>query len=406
MMPFEELSLNMLCSFRRARRLISVRGLSMYRSSRFLLVILLVMAGCGKKEDPVKIVTIEGVRHILNPAVPLKGTVELQVEKVREINPYEIKDVGMRAYGSARNEDGELLLFDLNSGESHHFGKDGRYLGRLIRQGQGPGEFPPYCGLILHFIGDDIWATSLLKISRFDRGGRFLDETKFESAVHPKFLVDESRCLGEKSEWSEKGEKKSVVLINFKNPGAKEEVVFYEATREWLVRKGQSAFSDSWATPALHCAYCPLTRRIYTALNLEYKISVADLTGKSLGVIERPAEPVRVSAKDKEVMADWALKGDSSRWILDAYPDTLAPLFDISALPKGYLAALRVTGPKRVEIDVFDPEGRYVYALRLPEGVRLERHHFTSFGFATQETQGDYPVYREYRIKNLPAVFE
>jgi len=38
--------------------------------------------------------------------------------------------------------------------------------------------------------------------------------------------------------------------------------------------------------------------------------------------------------------------------------------------------------------------------------VRLERHHFYGFGFATQEIRDEYPIYREYRVKNLPAVFE
>jgi hypothetical protein len=28
------------------------------------------------------------------------------------------------------------------------------------------------------------------------------------------------------------------------------------------------------------------------------------------------------------------------------------------------------------------------------------------FGFATQEIRDDYPIYRESRIKNLPAVFD
>jgi hypothetical protein len=378
----------------------------MTRKGLIILYSLLFMAGCGKKEEPVKVVEIEGVKHVVNPAAPLKGTIELQVEKIREVNPYELKDVGMRAYGSTRSDDGELLLFDLNSGESHHFGKDGRYLGRMIKQGQGPGEFPPFSGLTLHFIGDEIWATSLQKIARFGRNGGFLDEVKLTSVNHPRFLVDGSRYLGEKSEWSEKGQKRSVVLVNFKKPNQEEEAVIYETTQEWLLRKGQSAFNDDWATPAIHIGYCPLSRKVYTALNLEYKILVSDLAGKSSYVIERPYEPVRLSAEDKEFMADWALRGDSWRWILDVYPDTLAPVYDISALPKGYLAAFRVTGPKKFEVDVFDPEGRYVYALRLPAGVGLERHRFCSFGFATQEIRDDYPIYREYRIKNLPAVFE
>jgi hypothetical protein len=366
----------------------------------------LAFAACGKRQDPVKVVEIDGLRHVQNPAVPLKGAIDLKVEKIREVNPYEVQDVGMRHYGSARSDSGELLLFDLNSGEAHHFSPQGKYLGRIIRQGQGPGEFPQFSGLGLHFIGNEIWATSLVKIARFDPEGRFLEEMRNETNIYPQILVDGGRYLGEKSEWAEDGQKRQVVLVNFKSPGWKEDVVFYETTREWLVRKGPSAFSDEWATPSIDLAYCPLSGKVYTALNLEYTIMVKDLGGDSLYVIDRPYEPIRLTAKDKEIMADWALKGESSRWILDAYPDTLAALYDICALPRGYLAALRISGPKKFEIDVYDPEGRYVYLLRLPEGVKLEGHRFYSFGFSTRETRDEYPVYQEYRVKNLPAIFD
>jgi len=378
----------------------------MSRKWACLALVLLGIAACGKREAPVKIVDVDGVRHIQNPAVPLKGTIDLKLEKIREVNPYEIDDVGMRHYGSARSEDGELLLFDLNSGESHHFSAEGKYLGRMITQGQGPGEFPRFSGLTLHFFGHEIWATSLVKIARFDREGRFIEETRNESNIHPQILVDGVRCLGEKSEWAEQSQKRQVVLIHFRIPGREKDVVFYEAAKEWLVRKGSSAFSDEWATPSIHLAYCPVSRKVYIALNQEYSIMVKDLAGNSLYVIERPYEPVRLSAGDKEIMADWALKRESMRWMLDAYPDTLAALYDISVLPRGYLAALRISGPKKFEIDVYDPEGRYVYILRLPEGIRLQHYRFYSFGFATQETRDEYPVYQEYRIKNLPAVFE
>jgi hypothetical protein len=372
----------------------------------FLALFFLAIAGCGQREDPVKIVEIDGVRHVQNPAVPLKGTIDLKLEKVREVNPYDIDDVGMRYYGSARSDDGELLLFDLNSGESHRFGPEGKHLGRMITEGQGPGEFPRFSGLRLHFIGNEIWATSLVKIARFDREGRFIDETRNESNIHPQILVDGDRYLGEKSEWTEKTQKRKVVLVHFRDPAQKKDVEFFEAAREWMVRKGSSAFSDEWATPLIHFAYCPSSGKVYAALNLEYRIMVKDLAGNSLYVIERPYEPVKLSAKDKEIMADWALKQESMRWMLDAYPDTLAALYDLCALPRGYLAALRISGPKKIEVDVYDPDGRYVHILRLPEGMRLERHRFYSFGFSTQETRDEYPVYQEYRVKNLPAIFE
>jgi hypothetical protein len=53
----------------------------MSRSWLFVLAILSVLVGCGKKEGPAKIVEIDGVRHILNPAVPLTGSFHRDVPK-------------------------------------------------------------------------------------------------------------------------------------------------------------------------------------------------------------------------------------------------------------------------------------------------------------------------------------
>ncbi len=73
-------------------------------------------------------------------------------------------------------------------------------------------------------------------------------------------------------------------------------------------------------------------------------------------------------------------------------------------MPKGHLAVFRITGPKKMELDVFDPEGRYLYAVIWPENFGSELGFFAS-GFGMIEQDGDYRVYREYRIKNLPEIF-
>ena len=46
-------------------------------------------------------VVIEGIRHIMNPEVPLKGTIELELEKQLEINPYVHEEIGMRGISFA-----------------------------------------------------------------------------------------------------------------------------------------------------------------------------------------------------------------------------------------------------------------------------------------------------------------
>ena len=54
---------------------------------------------------------------------------------------------------------------------------------------------------------------------------------------------------------------------------------------------------------------------------------------------------------------------------------------------------------------IFDKDGKYVYELIPPENDLFESVVFYDFGFATVDRTGDFPVYLEYRIKNLPEIF-
>ena len=96
---------------------------------------------------------------------------------------------------------------------------------------------------------------------------------------------------------------------------------------------------------------------------------------------------------------------DQPQKYLDVYPDKLMAIKEIKVLPKGYLAAYRITGLKEYEVDVFDDNGRYVYKIEAPEDIDLDRAVFHDFGFTIVEFVDDFPFYVEYRIKNLPEIF-
>jgi len=92
--------------------------------------------------------------------------------------------------------------------------------------------------------------------------------------------------------------------------------------------------------------------------------------------------------------------------MLSVYPDTLVSIKQLKILPGGYLAVYRISGPKVIEIDVFDNEGKYLYVLKPPAGISLENAEFYDFGFATMEmTEDEFQVYVEYKITNLPDIF-
>ncbi len=369
------------------------------------LIVIVGLTGCKKSEESVKIEIIDGIPHVMNPELPIKGTVLLEVEKGLEIDPYKYEEIGIRYFYHVRDDDGEVILYDSSQSEAHRFDSQGNYLGNLVRLGQGPGEFRQYAGLRIHFMNDQIWATGYPKWAKYDKNGQYLGEQKLE--MLPKIFVDAHRCITTESQTIEGDtEQRQVVVVDLSaQEDEKRETNLYEATREWIIRSGQSAFADSWITPNIFFDYSAYSQNVFIALSLNYEIYVKDLEGKTLRVIKRPYENVKVGPKEKEILVSQSFRSGDTKWILDAYPDSLMAIKSVKALPKGYLAVYRVSGPKMFEIDVYDPEGRFVYILKAPEAISMEDARFYNFGFSTLESQDEFKFYVEYKVKNLPEIF-
>ena len=142
---------------------------------------ILAIALLVSAQDRIVFKTIDGVPHVLNPSRPLHGTIKLEVERTRTINPYDQPVVGMRSVSFSRSETGDVILFDTNGSEAHRFDSDGKYLGLLTKKGQGPGEFSPFSFYRVFFRGPDIWVYGSRKVARFDGQGRFLGERKLQN---------------------------------------------------------------------------------------------------------------------------------------------------------------------------------------------------------------------------------
>ena len=61
---------------------------------------------------------------------------------------------------------------------------------------------------------------------------------------------------------------------------------------------------------------------------------------------------------------------------------------------------------RKLEVDVFDPEGVYAYALQPPRDMSFEYASFHDRGFAVHEDEGDFQIYSDYRVTNLPKIFK
>jgi hypothetical protein len=372
------------------------------------LILALILFGCGKstKEKKVRVEVIDGVRHIMNPEAPLKGSISLELDKKLEINPYEHEDFDLRYFNAVKDKDGEIILFNVNDSKAQRFTGDGEYIGSFFRQGQGPGEFVPLRLLYVRFMNGQIWVTAGDKLAKFDKQGQFIEEVRLGDTT--VLFIDERSYLTEKRTRMEQDMYKEIIIKHIKETNKIEEgPVLMEGKNLGMIRLPRGGFADGWGTPDIEYAADRTEKKIYVAMKTEYKIQVMDQQGKILYVIEKPYNSIRLSSKDKETILESFIqrRSDQKQMFLNAYPDELVAIREMKVLPKGYLAVYWVSGIKEYMIDIFDDTGKYVYMIEPSEGLPLDRADFYDFGFTTVETVDDYPVYVEYRVNNLPEIF-
>ncbi len=372
----------------------------------FLLVLTAVVAAAAPAvaQDRIEVKTIDGVRHVYNPARPLKGTIKLEVERTRTIDPYEQPEVGMKYFRFVRDGKGGVLLCSGDDAEAHRFGPDNAYLGTLARQGQGPGEFSNAFDAYASPSG--FWLFGGQKVAQFDGQAKFVRERKLGNS--PDAAIDEGHFFSRPVVWDEKKERLwTLKLVSFDMEGAESSIDLLQSAGMTMIRNpnGSGGYSESWATPKFIYAADPAGKLIYYARNRDYVIQVMNYSQKSRFIIHKAYQNVKAARSDVAKLMAWAVRSDADKWKISAYPEYFAAIMDLFPMPKGYLAAYGITGPAKYEIDVFSPTGEYLYALVPPAGVPMERAQFLPAGFGVVEREGDYFVYREYRIKNLPEIF-
>jgi hypothetical protein len=91
---------------------------------------------------------------------------------------------------------------------------------------------------------------------------------------------------------------------------------------------------------------------------------------------------------------------------IEQLPNTLNAISGIEVLPEGHLAVKRITGLDSVEIDIFDKNGHCIYTIILSEDIPDLRDVIffeNTIGVITELE--DRNVFMEYKVKNLPSIF-
>jgi len=363
----------------------------------------------------------EGIPHIYNSTVPLKGVVKLELEKVCEIDSSTLNQGEPVSFNIAvRSPLGRIYLCDNRAFKIYIFDETGKLLNRFLKQGEGPGEFRQWYEYSIQQLDNDVWVPGSLKVARFTPDGKFLEEVKFTSPYHQLEVVADDRFIVNyyifpANQANANTQRKDACSLIDRN-----ETILTKFSEEIdaggsLIRgklPDGSYFNvnfslDVISPTLLHCVSLD-RQRVYINLSSDYKITVKNLQGESLRVIHRDYQYILLTDQDrKEIIEDIFFRQPPhvKKLIQENLPTRFCAVMKLISLPGGYLAVLRPTGIQRLNIDIFDGEGRYLYQLELPQDIG-KRVGIAGDIISAVYFVEDRDIYRAYRIKNLPGIFK
>lgn len=363
------------------------------------------MASCGGKEEksPAKEMA---VRRVSNPATPLKGKVKVQLEEKFRWSPQEPEE-GLYVIDFARGPEGSLFVLFTKNYKIYKISREGKVVKVFSGKGEGPGEFKFSPRLKIY--GNSLWAASSRKVVEFDLDGNLLGEFHLKKLYRGITPIGKDEFLGSNLSFEGEGEKSKLVIFNSQEKVLRQ-LWESEKSRFVYIKIGDRPFVFAYGPPIhpwMRWAYQPDSGLVYITEAENYEIWVKDLQGKVRFVISRQYErkPFSEEEKDKFVGMFEKMPPEVRKALKKRLPDHLCSIYDIKALPHGYLLVMSVKDKDNYYYDVFGPQGKFLYQLEFPKRITLAFKIYPDATLAMLTRKKDQEFYVEYRIKNLPEIF-
>jgi len=318
--------------------------------------------------------------EVKNEDKPLKGEWDFQLQPV-----WDVESAGEDVLVSVRairvDDNGNIYLFEGKHNKFFVFDSNGELSNSFGKRGEGPGEYKDVFNFFL--INDSIIAPDQGRIHYFSKKGKFLKTVNPGFISFPRTFIDENRfiMIHENEDEKQKYEKLEIYDLERKKRSLLAEVVaekLLSASSESGGRQMAVKIKISNTTPVVVLALH--NNSLYFGKNDLYSIKKVDLKRNellsfSLKGRERKKIPMdykkklveRISLNNRKMppaMVDQIVKG------MPEY----APYFNQISIEEKGLIYVYINDPaneRGQEIDIFSPEGKYLYHAHivLPDGL-------------------------------------
>jgi hypothetical protein len=307
--------------------------------------------------------------EVVNKDKPQRGEWDFKLEKVWEIGSAGDEVLG-RPQGMLVSDDGILYLSDQSNRKDYIFGPDGNFIGSFAKRGEGPGEVQRHGRC---FLADGkVVIPDAGRIHYFSGKGEYLRTVIKECEPHA--FIDEHRLIDAPLSAVFLPEGKGNITLCDLRSG--EDTVI----SEFSAFEGGVARSGGMTMDVIVPLFSPLMtigcsgNRLYWGMSDRYRINVMDLEGKGITSFSVDRKKTGVSKKDKrEYFKTDNMPVDMLKQLVDSMPDEVTCFYRIDVhdtlifvfVPEMDLENKTL---RTRQIDIFSPEGKYIYKARLDFG--------------------------------------
>lgn len=339
-----------------------------------------------------KIETIDGVKVVRNPNVPVYGEIKLELQEDLKIGRADDeKYLFYRLRGIDVDHEGNIYVADMSNYRIQKFDKTGKYLLTFGRKGQGPGEFDlPFNVHIDENTGNVLVQDQAYTIEFFTPDAKPIRSIRLEHAYRDFRVAPDGTILALMMTTS--GTQASHLLAKV-SPEGKVAQTYAEALYTMHIEKRGETTISSTSGQELAIQFNVLDDRSFVyGYSKEYELTVMDFFGKVLCRIKKDEPYPKFTAKEK-VRYKGIAPPEFKPYFYAIFTDDLGRIY----VQRNKTWAEEENIQK--EIDVFSKEGIFLYKTKLPKHTFIIRN-----GYAYTLEAEEEELIKRYKIKNWSTI--
>lgn len=322
----------------------------------------------------IAVLTVSLFSQVKNTATPLKGKWDFQVKK-----DWEIEEAGDDVIGEVQNiasaDDGRIYIMDSKNYKIYIFSPGGKFITAFGKRGEGPGEIKNFSmGNQLFVLKQSLIIVDRVRINYFSLDGTFKKTVIYPTLMRPRAFVSEDIFISAPVNLERPGSKKAKIKLYNVKDKLENTIAEYEPFKEAAATDRSQGRSVTvvvvfgGVTPIMFVKN--RNNNLYYGMTNTYTINRMDIKSKKIldfSVEGREPMAITKAVKKELVRGLGDVPQDMLDRIMDGLPEKASFYQDIQIDSKGfvYVFLANPTSEPIQGIDIFSPEGKYLYSSEL-----------------------------------------